>query len=299
MYTEQKTILVIGGTGQQGGAVARHLLEDGWRVRTLTRNPAKPAAEALVRAGVEVRTGNIDDRQTLDEAMKGVHGVFSVTQFWEHGYEGEVRHGKAVADAAQKAGVTHFVYTSVGGADRGTGISHFESKWEVEEHIHLLGLPATVVRPVFFMENFNTGSAPIWVDGVWTVRVALRPDRSLQFIAVDDIGGIVALAFREPRGWIGQSIEIAGDELTIPRVAAMFSHSTGQPFAFEGVPIQDLERASPEAATMFRWFKEAGYQADIPAVRSLYPELTTFEAWLAKGGWKEPTKQREARVATG
>jgi uncharacterized protein YbjT (DUF2867 family) len=59
-----------------------------------------------------------------------------VQNFWEAGYDREVRQGKALANAAKTAGVEHLVYSSIGSADRQTGIPHFESKWEVEQHIH-------------------------------------------------------------------------------------------------------------------------------------------------------------------
>jgi len=146
MDNKDRTILIIGATGQQGGAVACHLLMDGWRLRTLTRDPNKAAARALADAGVEVLPGNIDDRASLDRAMAGAYGVFSVTAFWEHGYDAEIRHGKAVADAALAAGVKHFVYSAMGGTDRDTGMRHAESKWEIEKYVEAKSLPATSWR---------------------------------------------------------------------------------------------------------------------------------------------------------
>src|SRR5690242_20666201 len=129
MANDNWIILVTGATGQQGGAVTRHLLAQGRRVRALTRAPDKPAARALAGQGAEVVQGDLYDRASLDRALRDVYGVFSVQNFWlpDVGYEGEVRQGKTLADAAKAAGVQHFVYTSVGGAERHTGLSHFES----------------------------------------------------------------------------------------------------------------------------------------------------------------------------
>src|SRR5215208_7552092 len=152
-----KIIAVTGATGQQGGAIARKLLEDGWKVRALTRDQEKPAAQALASAGAELIAGDLDSRSELDAAFEGAYGVFSVQNFWlpNVGFEGEIRQGKNVADAAKAAGIGHLVFSSVGAAHRGMGQKHFESKWIIEQYIHSLELPYTILRPAAFFENFN------------------------------------------------------------------------------------------------------------------------------------------------
>jgi uncharacterized protein YbjT (DUF2867 family) len=148
----ERLILVCGATGSQGGAVARSLLDRGFRVRALTREPQKPEAQALADEGAEVVQGDMEDRSAMDQVLvEGIYGVFSVQNFWEAGYDREVEQGKTVADVAKAAGVEHFVYSTVGSAHRQTGIPHFESKWEVEEHVREIGLPYTILRPAFFM----------------------------------------------------------------------------------------------------------------------------------------------------
>jgi uncharacterized protein YbjT (DUF2867 family) len=128
----ERSILVCGATGKQGGAVARSLLERGFRVCALTRDPQKPEAQALAEQGAEVVQGDMENRSAVDQVLvEGVYGVLSVQSFWETGYDGEVQQGKTVADAARAASVDHFVYSSVGSAHRKTGIPHFESKWEI------------------------------------------------------------------------------------------------------------------------------------------------------------------------
>lgn len=282
MTNQARIILVTGATGQQGGATARHLLAKGWQVRALTRDPNKPAAQALAVQGAEVVGGDLEDRASLDKVLGGVYGVFSVQQFWGIGPEGEIRQGKNLADAAKAAGVQHFVYSSVGGAERQTGIAHFESKFTIEQYIQAIGLPVTILRPVFFMENFKRFSGPQEVDGVLTLTLALRPDKTLQMIAVDDIGALAALAFEKPQQFIGQALEIAGDELTMPQVAEVFSQVTGQPHRFVEMPLDQVRNFDAERAIMFEWFNESGYQANIPAVRAIYPQLMTFETWLER-----------------
>jgi uncharacterized protein YbjT (DUF2867 family) len=279
MSNKEKIILVSGATGQQGGATARHLLAAGWRVRALTRDPGSPAAQALAARGAELVRGDLDDRASLDRAVRGAYGVFSVQNFWLPGvgFDGEVRQGEALADAAAAAGVQHFVYSSVGGADRHSGLAHFESKWLVEQHVRALGMPATVLRPVYFMENLRRPwNAP--KDGV--LALGYKPETPVQMIAVDDIGALAALAFARPEQLVGTATEIAGDSLTMPQVAETWSRVTGQPVRFVEAPIEEIRSRNPENARMLEWMNRGGYQADIPALRRLYPGLHTFEAWL-------------------
>ncbi len=190
-----RVIAVTGATGQQGGSVARTLLDKGWKVRALTRDPEKPAARGLAGLGAEIVPGDLDSRPELDAAFQGVYGVFSVQNFWlpTVGYEGEIRQGKNVADAAKGAGVGHLVYSSVGAADRGMGQKHFASKWIIEQYIHMLALPYTIFRPAGFMDNYNW-SRPYILSGSCT-GVGLRPGKTMQMIAVQDIGAFVEMAF--------------------------------------------------------------------------------------------------------
>ena len=290
MNRNEQTILVLGATGRQGGATARHLIADGWRVRALSRDPAKPEAQALARAGAEIVQGNLDDSTSLAAALNGVHGVFGVlSPPWgmERGAAAmmEARQGKTLADVASAVGVEHFVYSSVGGAERNTGIPHFESKWEIEQHIRTLGLPATVLRPVAFMENYYFGRAAI-LAGTLT-SYALRPEKPLQLIAVDDIGAFAAFAFSDPGKYVGKAIEIAGDELTMPQQAGIMSRVIGRPVLYDQTAAQQQADAFSEASLMMRWFDEHGYQADIPALRALHPSLMTLETWLRQNGWED------------
>jgi len=280
----QRSILVCGATGSQGGAVARSLLERGFRIRALTRDPHKPEARALADRGAEVVQGDMDDRSSVDRALEGAHGVFSVQNFWEAGYDREVRQGKTVADAASAAGVEHFVYSSVGSAHRRTGIAHFDSKWEVEEHVRGLGLPRTVLRPVFFMQNWEMMREPI-LGG--TLPQPLDPGKPFQQVAVEDIGTFAAMAFEHPDEWIGREVEIAGDERTMPEIAEAFGRVAGREVGYYQVPWDQFEeQMGEEYAVMYRWFNEVGYEADVEALRREHPGLIDFEGYLRGHGWE-------------
>jgi uncharacterized protein YbjT (DUF2867 family) len=88
---EEHLIVVAGATGKQGGAAARSLLDTGFRVRGLTRDPQKPEAQALSNRGAEVVQGDMDDGSSVERALEGAYGIFSVQNFWETGYDREVR----------------------------------------------------------------------------------------------------------------------------------------------------------------------------------------------------------------
>jgi uncharacterized protein YbjT (DUF2867 family) len=149
-----RTILITGVTGQQGGAVARALQGAGFKLRGLTRKPEGEQAAALARHGVEVVKGDLDDEATLRRALTGAWGVFGVQNAGEAGVEREEAQGKRLATLAREAGVEHFVYTSVGSAHKQTGVPHFDNKWRIEETVRGLRFPSHVIlRPVFFMEN--------------------------------------------------------------------------------------------------------------------------------------------------
>ncbi len=280
-----KIIAVTGATGQQGGAVARKLLAEGWQVRALTRDVNKPAAQELKALGAEIFAGDLDNRAELDAAFKGVYGVFSVQNFWlpNVSFEGEIKQGKLVAEAAKAAGVQHLVYSSVGSAHRGMGQKHFESKWIIEQYIHTLDVPYTILRPVFFMDNHNW-ARPYILNGTFT-GMGLRPEKGVQSIAVEDIAVFAALAFANPQDFLGKTIELAGDELTESQIAETFTKVIGRPVQL--VPPTGGGFASPEeTAAMFNFFNGEGYDADIAALRQLHPGLLRFEDYLRKNGWE-------------
>ena len=278
-----RLILVSGATGNQGGAAARALLGRGFRVRALTRDPRKPAARVLADLSAEVVRGDLEDRSSLDRALEGARGVFSVQNVMEAGVEGEIRQGKALVDAAVTAGVAHFVYSSVGSANRGTGLPFFDTKGEIEARLRASGLPYTILRPVFFMQNWDGMRDQILAG---TLAQPLDPDKPVQQVNVEDIGALAAMAFEDPEHWIGREVDVAGDELTMPQVAETIGRVTGRDIGYHQVPWDQFRRAMGEDFTvMNRWFNDVGWEADISALRREYPELSTLERYLLDHGW--------------
>ena len=273
---DKQTILVTGATGRQGGAVALHLLQRGFTVHALVRDPNKPAAQAPQQAGALPVQGDLNDRASLDRALQGVTGVFSV-QGWKDGLDAEVRQGKSLADAAKAAGVRHFVYSSVGSAERKTGIPHFDSKFEIEEHIRAIGLPHTILRPVAFLYNYNLQREMVEQG---TIFGPLSPDRKLQEGSEEDYAAMVAQVFERPADFLGRAIEAASVDMTMAEIASGFSAVTGKTVAYQQVPFEAFgAQAGHEVALMYRWFQDVGYGADFAQLKRDFGAPASFESY--------------------
>jgi uncharacterized protein YbjT (DUF2867 family) len=232
----------------------------------------------------------MDNKNSLLKAAGGVYGIYS-DQSIEKGFETEVRQGKTMTDVAKECRVKHFVYSSVGGANRDTGIAHFDSKWEIEQYIRSQKLPATILRPVWFMENFL---GPQFRESILNGKLSmpLKPGKKLQMIAVDNIGDFVAAAFENPKKYIGQEIEIAGDDLTMPQVAQILSKVIDRDVQYNELPMEDMRKTNEELAKMFQWFNDVDYKSDISKLHQLLPDLMDFETWLHKFGWEHFVKEK-------
>jgi len=278
--TSDRTILITGVTGNQGGAVAQALQGTGFHLRGLTRTPDGERAAALARRGVDVVKGDLDDEATLRRALAGAWGVFGVQTASEAGVEREEAQGKRLATLAREAGVEHFVYTSVGSAHKRTGIPHFDNKWRIEETVRALRFPSYVIlRPVFFMENLL---APFSLQGS-TLAWALGAGTKLQMIAVDDIGWFGARAFTDATALNRREIDLAGDVRTLPEAAEILTEALGRPIVFAQTPIEQVRQYSKEMAAMLQWFDRVGYSADIAGLeREFGRALTKLPDWARR-----------------
>lgn len=287
--SRDRTVLVFGATGQLGGSVANALRSDGWRVEALVRDTRTDKAEALAARGIERVRGDLADAPSLQAAMAGAYGVFSVQPSSGQGAaygvtdEDEIRYGKAVADIAAASGVHHLVYSSVNAAGpTRTGMGHFDSKSEIEEHLGRLNIVSTVIRPSAFMEILT-------LPGMGLDRGAfaflMRPDQAMQFIAVEDIGRIVAGIFADPAKFGSQTIEVAGDAVTGAELAAKFSRTAERPITYHRFPDRLLEQNAflGGLARLVDQGRLAG-KADIASLRSELPGLLTMDEWLAGAG---------------
>ena len=281
-------VLVTGATGKQGGHLVRELLARGHAIRALTRKPDSAGAAALAARGVTVVTGDFEDQGSLERAARGVDTIFAMSTPFESGATTETREGINIVRAASAAGVgvSHLVYSSVAGADRATGIPHFDSKFEVEKEIGRSGVPFTIVAPVFFMENFL---ADWMAAGIakGSIAMALPATRRLQQIAVADIAQFTALVIERRGSFLGQRIDIASDEVTSATVAAAISAASGRRIEYAALPIDAVRQQNEDLARMFEWFDRVGYDADVVGLRLLYPEVDwhRFSNWAREQDW--------------
>jgi uncharacterized protein YbjT (DUF2867 family) len=281
-------VLVVGATGNQGGAVVDHLLasEAAFAVSGLTRDATSDAAQALENRGVTMVEGDLDDPATLRDPVADAEAVFAVTNFWTQGYDAQVRQGKNLADVASEEGVDQFVLSGVGSHDEDTGIPHFDSAGEIDRHIRELDLPWTILKPVFFMENFEAFAEDIVEDG--QVALPLAEGVDLQMVTNDDLGHAAAIALANPDEYVGESIDVAGDERSLEETAEILTAVTGREVEAVHVPIEDAyETFGEEFTVMCEWFNEVGYSADIPALEARFGfEFTTLEEYFREAGWE-------------
>lgn len=279
-------ILVCGATGRQGGAVAGRLLTSGHKVRVMTRKPGGNAAQGLAAMGVEVVMGDLDDPASVARALDGVWGAFSVQNAWEAGVVREEEQGRRFVELAMNAGLRHLVYSSVQSADRKTGLPHFESKARVEEAIRNSGLASyTILRPVFFMENFLSPRFKPGIDQ-GKLKMAIAPDRPLQMIALDDIGRFGQRAFEDHEALNGRAVDLAGDQLTLPRAAEIIGAAAGRSVTFERSPLEEVRKMNEDLAQMVEWYDRVGYNVDIPALAAEFGiRLTSFPDWASRVHW--------------
>jgi len=281
---QKLSVVVTGATGKQGGAVVKNLLERGHEVRAVTRNTDSANARALANAGVKLVRASLEDTAALIKALEGATSLFAMTTPFEGGTQAETRQGISAANAASAAGV-HLVFTSVANANRKTGVPHFDSKYEVEEHIAKIGARATILAPVFFMENIYFGKAQL-AKSIY--GMALPPTRKLAQIAVDDIGAVAARVLEEPSRFAGKRFDLAGDELTGNDVIEILSRLTGRSFTYFQVPLDVIrQNMGEDGYKMSEWFDRVGYTVDRAALRREFPDVAfhSFESWAKAQDW--------------
>lgn len=282
-----QTILVLGATGRQGGAVVDALTSGefgSFDVVAGTRNPASDAAESLRSRGVSVVPIDLLDEESLVAAMEDVDGVFAVTTFFEGGIDAEIEQGKQIVAACEAAGVDHLVFSSVGSADADTGLEHFESKAQTERRIAETAIPATILRPVYFMQNLGGQAAQIR-DGM--VTLAMAEGVELAMVDQRDIGRAAAAAFADPDSFVGETLTLAGDSLTLDEIAVVLSEHLGIDVEAVHLDTETLrEQAGDEMAEMFVWFNETGYDVDVRALEErLGFEMSDLATCLEETGF--------------
>jgi len=290
---EGRIIVVTGATGLQGGAVTRHLLKDGWHVRALTRNAASKPAQALATSGAEVVQGDMAEAASLRPIFAGAYGVYSVQNTFIGGPDAEVGQGKTVAEVAKDSGVQHLVYGSAGIGRKGTGIPSWETKLQIEDHMHALSLPLTILRPMAFME-LMTEKKFFPAVAIWHVMPRLMgASRPVGWLCVDDLGAIAAQAFAAPDRFVGKELALASDVQSLAECRALYREVIGSSpprFPMPNWLFQRIGFVGRDLTTMWRWLRTSDIDLDTTATCAIHPEALTVRAWL--------NRQKAARSAS-
>jgi hypothetical protein len=305
---DKKIIAVLGSTGSQGGGLCRAILADsagGFACRAITRDTSKDKAKALAAAGAEVVKGDLDDVESLNKAFAGAHGVYAVTNFWEHfSGEKEKAQAKNVAEAAKAAGVRHVVWSTLEDIrqfmkpddkrmpmlQEKYRVPHFDAK--AEANAFFKGLPTTFLVTSFYWDNlYMFGLAPKKGDDgqlAWTFPMGTA---KMAGIAAEDIGKVAYGIFKAGNEYIGKTVGILGEALTIDEMGKTLSKVLGVgPIKYNAVDA-DVYRSfgfpgADEMGNMFQAYRDFDKQMlaarSQATARKLDPALLTFEQFVTK-----------------
>ncbi|KAJ7183418.1 hypothetical protein C8R46DRAFT_1066949 [Mycena filopes] len=306
-----KVILVMLATGKQGTGVVRALAQVNeaaspapppWTILAQTRDIAAPKSVALAGLrGVQLLQGTADAPEALFAAAAPQHvdAVYSVQLGLDNlrGLTGELAEARALADAAAAHGVGHFVYAGAnfgGVADNRTGVPHFDTKRVAEEYLKSAhpSMPTTILRPVTFMDQLIQGDPASLVSRLTKIMFLcqLKPTTRLQFVAASDMGAVAAIALQNPEEYAGRVIDLVGDALTPKDLEEGWREVLGvemRPDLMGGSALSwAVKSATKDLRLMFKFFNDVGYNADIPAVRKIHPEIKDWKTFLRTEGPK-------------
>lgn len=302
-----KRIAVMGATGAQGGGLVRSILAAPGElaVRAITRHPDSPKAAALRDLGAEVVGADADQPATLAPAFAGAHGVFAVTNYWEHlSPEREIRQATAIAAAVGAARVAHVVWSTLEDTRRwfplddtrlatlegAYKVPHFDTKGGVDHLFPESGAPTTFLRAAFYWENFiNFGMGPRADESGRLVLALPLGGAKLPGVAAGDIGKVAHAIFRRGISTAGHYVPAAGEALSGEEYAAKFAAALGRPVRFVDLPFETFRGLGfPGAADLGNMFEfhaligeEFQRNRDPRVSRTYAPDLLDFAGWLA------------------
>lgn len=304
--TMSKLLTILGATGNQGSSVANYVVADPvlskeYSVRAVTRDPQKPAAQALAAKGIEVAQGDLDDIDSIKAAFKGAHTVFAVTFtiYDEQLKAREVRQGKAIADAAVEAGVKYLIWSTLSSPTleskgKYSKVESFDSKYEVEQYIRSLPIKSAFFAPSSFMQNYLSGMGPHPVgDGTFAISNIIRPDTKFPHIDIEgDTGKYIGAVLAEPVKFEGKVLSAATDFWSMEEVAQILTRLTGKTVKYKQIPVDVYKGFLPHGADciveMMLYAEDIGYYGSNSKEKVAWTasvargKLTTLEEFFAK-----------------
>ena len=252
---DKKTIAVMGATGAQGGGLARAILNDKnseFAVRAVTRKASSDKAKELVKLGADVVEADIDDIQSLKKVFAGCYGAYCVTFYWSHlSPEKELAEAKSMAEAAKAAGLKHVIWSTLEDTRKWIPLDddrmptlmgkykvpHYDAKGEANKFFEQAGVPTTYLNTSFYWDNFiYFGSGPQKGEDGNYVLVFPMGDKKLPAIAAEDIGKCAYGVFKKGSEFIGKSLYISGENLTIKQMADAMTEALGVKIGYNDVP---------------------------------------------------------------
>lgn len=313
----KKIIAVVGATGAQGGGLVRAILadpNDGFAVRAITRKVDSDKAKALAELGAQVVAADLDNPESVKKAFDGTHGVFCITNFWEHfSAEKEMAQAKTMADSAKSAGVQHVIWSTLEDTRILVPLSdnrmptlqgrykvpHFDGKGEADKYFAQAGVPTTYLLTSFYWENFiYFGMGPI-ADPSGKLSITMPLGNALfPSIAVDDIGKCAYGIFKRGSELAGKRIGIAGEHITGDQMASAFSKALGRDVGYNAIE-PDVYRGfgfpgADDLGNMFQYNRDFASEfcgvRNLKTSRELNPTLQTFDKWLSANIARIPIK---------
>lgn len=279
----ESTIAVVGATGRQGGQVVRHLLDDGWRVRALTRNPNSKKAARLRDGGAEVVRADLDDADSLDAAFAQAYGVFNMQAPQPGAVDVDIRRGMSAARAADRAGVRHLVYGSAGPGEEKTGIEQWDAKIEVARGMREMGLPLTVLRPMAFMELMVDPTFYPQSSTWYTMPRLAGVDCRIPWLSVRDLGAIAALAFADRDRFIGKDLPLAADVKSLAECRALYREVKGKNPPRFPMPLFVFRRfVGEDVLDMWRWLRLNPVSVDTSLTYAIHGGAMDVRTWLQR-----------------
>ena len=276
-----KVFFVTGATGHQGGAVISNLIDKGFRVKAITRNPSSAAAQNLKGKNTEIIKADLNYPETYKDHLKDVDGVFCALTF-ENGIQKEIRQGIALADLAKENNIRHFVYSSGLGVELNTDIPHWKSKFEIENYIRKINLPSTIIRPASFYENYLIPQVKSRLAKGKLVSPVSK-DKLQQFISTRDIGKIGATILINPDKYLNKTIPIAAATMGGEEAAAIFSETWNKKITYQKLPsfITRLVMGN-DLYKMFRWINNHDdiVIQDLSTTKNEFPGLLDLKQWI-------------------
>lgn len=311
----KKIITIFGATGAQGGGLAHAILEDknsSFAVRAVTRDVNSDKAKALAQLGAELVVADIDDKQSVENALRGAYGAFFVTFFWAH-YSAEKEKAEAAifVEAAKQADLKHVIWSTLEDTREYVPLNdqrmptihgqykvpHFDGKGESDKLFTAAGIPTTFLLASFYWDNFiYFGAGPKrGEDGKLALTLPIGNSK-MAGIAAEDIGKCAYGIFKAGTEMVGKRIGIAGEHLTGNEMADELSNALGEQVVYNKIPAAIYRGfgfpGADDLGNMFQFYdefeKELNTTRDVGMSKQLNPDLMSLKQWLKKYANKIP-----------